>query len=314
MKSARVVALAGGVGAARFLDGLARILPPEELFIVSNTGDDAEIHGLHISPDIDTVTYTLAGLADPQRGWGIRGDRFQCLEALARLGAETWFQLGDRDLATHLYRTERLRHGHTLANVTSEIRSALGVKAQVVPMSNDSVRTRVCTPSGELEFQTYFVKRRARDSVSGVRFAGAERANPAPGVLEAIAHAEAIILCPSNPFISIGPILAIPGIREALRQRRQRIAAISPIVGGRALKGPAARMMRGMRLTPSAAEVARQYADFVGVFVVDQIDSKESPCVDALGMRPVVTNTVMSGLRERKALARQVVRALEIET
>jgi len=207
-----------------------------------------------------------------------------------------------------------LRHGHTLANVTAEIRSALGVRAQVVPMSNDSVRTRVCTPSGELEFQTYFVKRRARDSVSGVRFAGAERANPAPGVLEAIAHAEAIILCPSNPFISIGPILAIPGIREALRQRRQRIAAISPIVGGRALKGPAARMMRGMSLTPSAAEVARQYADFVGVFVVDQIDSKESPCVDALGMRPVVTNTVMSGLRERRALARQVVRALEIET
>ena len=153
MKSPRVVALAGGVGAARFLDGLARILPPEELFIVSNTGDDAEIHGLHISPDIDTVTYTLAGLADPQRGWGIRGDRFQCLEALARLGTETWFQLGDRDLATHLYRTERLRHGHTLATVTSEIRSALGVRAQVVPMSNDSVRTRVCTPSGELEFQ-----------------------------------------------------------------------------------------------------------------------------------------------------------------
>ena len=313
MKPPRVVALAGGVGAARFLDGLARILPPEQLFIVGNTGADAEIHGLHISPDIDTVTYTLAGLADPQRGWGIRGDRFQCLEALGRLGAETWFQLGDRDLATHLYRTERLRQGHTLAEVSAEIRLALSVKSQVVPMSNDSVRTRVCTPTGELEFQTYFVKRRARDSVSGVRFDGAERAKPAPGILEAIAQAEAIILCPSNPFISIGPILAIPGVREALRQRCERTAAISPIVGGRALKGPAARMMRGMRLTPSAAAVARHYADFVGVFVLDQIDSKESSRVEALGIRPVVTNTVMSGLRERKALAREVVRALEID-
>lgn len=313
MKPPGVVALAGGVGAARFLDGLARILPPERLFIISNTGDDAEIHGLHISPDIDTVTYTLAGLADPQRGWGIRGDRFHCLEALGRLGAETWFQLGDRDLATHLYRTERLRLGHTLAEVSAEIRLALGVKSQVVPMSNDSVRTRVCTPSGELEFQTYFVKRRARDSVSGVRFDGAERAQPAPGILDGIAQAEAVILCPSNPFISIGPILAVPGIREALRKRRGRTAAISPIVAGRALKGPAARMMRGLRLTPSAAEVARLYADFAGVFVLDQIDSKESPGVEALGIRPVVTNTVMSGLRERKALAREVVRALEME-
>ena len=313
MRAPRVLALAGGVGAARFLDGLARILAPERLFIVGNTGDDAEIHGLHISPDIDTVTYTLAGLADPQRGWGIRGDRFDCLEALGRLGAETWFQLGDRDLATHLYRTERLRQGHTLAEVTAEIRSALGVKSQVVPMSNHSVRTRVCTQAGELEFQTYFVKRRARDMVSGVRFDGVERAKPAPGILEAIAHADAIILCPSNPFISIGPILAVPGIREALRQRRERIAAISPIVGGRALKGPAAQMMRGMHLTPSATEVARQYADFASIFVFDQVDAKESSQVEALSMRPVVTNTVMSGPRERKALARDVVRALEIE-
>ena len=313
MRAPRVVALAGGVGAARFLDGLARILAPERLFIVGNTGDDAEIHGLHISPDLDTVTYTLAGLADPLRGWGIRGDRFNCLEALGRLGAETWFQLGDRDLATHLYRTERLRQGHTLAEVTAEIRSALGVKSQIVPMSNHSVRTRVCTQAGELEFQTYFVKRRARDMVSGVRFDGVERAKPAPGILEAIAHADAIILCPSNPFISIGPILAIPGIREALRQRRERIAAISPIVGGRALKGPAAQMMRGMHLTPSATGVARQYADFAAVFVFDQVDAKESSQVEALSMRPVVTNTVMSGPRERKALARDVVRALEIE-
>jgi LPPG:FO 2-phospho-L-lactate transferase len=314
MRRSPIVALAGGVGAARFLDGLARILPAERLFIIGNTGDDAEIHGLHISPDVDTVTYTLAGLADPQRGWGIRGDGFDCLKALGRLGAETWFQLGDRDLATHLFRTERLQQGHTLTEVTAEIGYALGVKSAIVPMSNDSVRTRVCTPSGELEFQTYFVKRHARDAVTGVRFEGAERAKPSPAIINALARAEAIILCPSNPFISIGPILAIPGIREALRRRRQRIAAVSPIVGGHAIKGPAARMMKGMGLIPSASEVARLYADFLGVFVLDKTDSKESARVEALGIRPVVTNTMMHGLREQRALARSVVRELGIQT
>lgn len=313
MKRGLVVALAGGVGAARFLDGLARVLTPERLFIIGNTGDDAEIHGLRISPDLDTVAYTLAGLSDRQRGWGIRGDSFRCLEALGRLGGETWFQLGDRDLATHLFRTERLRHGASLDVVTAEIAAALGVRSSLVPMSNDRVRSRICTPLGELEFQRYFVERRARDSVAGVRFEGAEQATPAPGALSAITTAEAIVVCPSNPFISIGPILAVPGIREALRQRRERVAAISPIVGGRALKGPAAAMMKSMKLRPAAAEVARLYADFVGVFVLDEIDSKQSAQVESLGMRPVVTNTIMRGLRERKSLARVVARELEIE-
>jgi LPPG:FO 2-phospho-L-lactate transferase len=307
-----IVALAGGVGAARFLSGLTRVLEPERIFIIGNTADDAEIHGLHVSPDLDTLAYTLAGMADPKRGWGIRGDRFRCLQALGRLGAETWFQLGDEDLATHLYRTERLRQGATLTDITAEIATALGVRSQLVPMSDDRVRTRICTPTGELEFQTYFVKRRARDRVIRVRFEGAHEATPSRGVVEAIAGAEAIIICPSNPFISIGPILAVRGVREALRNNRERVAAISPIVGGRALKGPAAHMMKSMRLRPAAAEVARLYADFVGVFVLDEVDRTQAARVEKLQMRPVVTNTVMRGQRERISLARVVGRALGI--
>ena len=313
MSRGSVVALAGGVGAARFLEGLTRVLAPERVFVIGNTADDAEIHGLHISPDLDTVTYTLAGLADPKRGWGLRGDSFRCLEALGRLGAETWFQLGDRDLATHLYRTERLHQGAKLSEVAAEIAAALGVRSRIAPMSDDRVRTRICTPAGELEFQTYFVKRRARDRVLNVRYEGASEATPARGVIEAIAGADAIVLCPSNPFISIGPILAVPGIRDALRSKRDRVLAISPIVGGRALKGPAAHMMKSMRLRPAATEVARLYADFVGLFVLDAVDRKQAALVEKLGMRALVTNTVMRGLREKKSLARVVVRELEID-
>jgi len=313
VKRSRVVALAGGVGAARFLDGLVRVIPPERVFIIGNTADDAEILGLHISPDLDTVTYTLAGLANPQHGWGLRGDSFRCLEALGRLGADTWFQLGDLDLATHLHRTERLRQGASLSEVTSEIATALKVPSTLVPMSNESVRTRICTASGEFEFQTYFVKRRARDRVTAIHFEGASDASPAPGLLDAIEHAEAIILCPSNPFISIGPILAVPGIRQALRQRREKVAAISPIVGGRAVKGPAAKMMKSMHLRPSAVEVAKLYVDFTAIFVLDEVDRRESAQVEALGMRPVITNTIMRGLREKKSLARVVARELGIK-
>jgi LPPG:FO 2-phospho-L-lactate transferase len=312
MKRNRVVALAGGVGAARFLDGLTRVIQPERIFIIGNTGDDAEIHGLHISPDLDTVVYTLAGLANPLHGWGIRGDSFRCLEALGRLGADTWFQLGDLDLATHLHRTERLRQGATLSEVTAEITAGLKVHSMLVPMSNERVRTRICTTSGELEFQTYFVKRRARDRVTAVRFEGASEATPAPGLLDAIANAEAVILCPSNPFISIGPILAVHGIRAALQRRRETVAAISPIVGGQAIKGPAAKMMKSMHLRASAAEVAKLYVDFCGVFVLDEVDRRQAAQVAALNMRPVVAKTIMRGLRERKALAQVVVRELGI--
>ncbi len=301
-----LVALAGGVGAARFLNGLVRVFPPERLVIIVNTADDAEIHGLHISPDLDTVTYTLAGLAHRERGWGLEGDTFHCLAALDRLGAETWFQLGDGDLATHLYRTQQLRAGVPLSRITRDLAHVPGVRPLILPMSDDSVRTRVRTRHGELDFQTYFVRRRCRDAVLGVRFEGAARARPAPGVLHAIRSAAGIILCPSNPIISIGPILAVPGIRDALRATRAPIAAISPIVRGRALKGPAARMMKSLGLRAGAAQVAELYRDFLDVFVLDRADRAQSGAVAALGIRPVITNTIMRDLRASKALARAV--------
>jgi LPPG:FO 2-phospho-L-lactate transferase len=308
----RIVALAGGVGAARFLAGLVRVIAPERLVVIGNTGDDAEIHGLHIAPDLDTVTYTLAGLSDNARGWGLRGETFRCLEALGRLGGETWFQLGDCDLATHLYRTRREREGATLSEVTREIAAALGVRASILPMSDSPVRTRVETRSGALEFQTYFVRRRARDAVLGVSFAGARKARAAPGVLEAIRDASAIVICPSNPIISINPILAIPGIRNALRKTAAPVAAVSPIVGGRALKGPAARMMKSMGLRASAAQVAELYRDFVDIFVLDRADQAQASRIAALGMRAVVTNTIMSGSREKQALAKVIVKELGV--
>jgi LPPG:FO 2-phospho-L-lactate transferase len=298
------------VGAARFLSGLAPVVGPERLFIVGNTGDDAEIHGLHVSPDLDTVTYALAGLAGRKRGWGIEGDTFECLRALERLGGETWFKLGDRDLATHLYRSGRLRQGATLSQVAWEIATALGVRARIVPMSDKPVPTLIETRCGVQEFQRYFVRQRARDAVLGVHFYGMEEARPADEVLKAIQRAAGVVVCPSNPIISIGPILAVPGIREALRETAAPVAAISPIVGGRALKGPAARMMRSMGLRASADQVAELYRDFVDVFVLDRVDRKLAPKVEALGMRAVVTNTIMRGLAQKKALARAVVKAL----
>ncbi len=312
MKQRPIVALAGGIGAARFLEGLVRVVAARQMFIIGNTGDDAEMHGLYISPDLDTLTYTLAGLADPKRGWGIKNETFRCLESMGRFGLPTWFQLGDQDLATHLYRSERLRDGATLAQVTAEISNALKVRARIVPMTNDRVRTRIVAPSGELEFQTYFVRNRARDKVLDVRFDGASKATPAPGVINAINAAKMIILCPSNPFISIGPIVAVPGIRDALRGKRERVMAISPIVAGRALKGPAAQMMKSMQMRPSAVEVARLYGDFAGVFVLDELDRDSAKEVEALGMRAMVTNTLMTGLRQKKELARAVVRAMGI--
>ena len=306
-----IVALAGGVGAARFLDGLARVIPPKDIFVIGNTGDDAEIHGLHISPDLDTVTYTLAGLADPVRGWGLRGDTFHNLEALRGFGAETWFQLGDRDLATHLFRTERMRAGAKLSDVTREITAAVEVRSTIVPMSDDPVRTMVQTKNGLLEFQEYFVRRRAKDAVRGILFYGSEQAKPAPGVLEAIVRANAVIFCPSNPLISIGPILSLPGVRTALETRSGPSAAISPIVGGRALKGPAAKMMRGLKLSASALGVARLYQGIVNVFIVDKEDEAVAAKIESLGMKVVVTDTIMSGVSKKKALARAVMKALE---
>jgi LPPG:FO 2-phospho-L-lactate transferase len=305
-----IVALAGGVGAARFLDGLARVVDPTRLFVVGNTADDTELHGLHISPDLDTVAYTLAGRSNPKHGWGIEGDTFHCLQALRDLGVDAWFQLGDGDLATHLYRTSRLREGATLTDVTRELATAWGVKSTLAPMSDDRIRTVVKTRRGALDFQTYFVRRRSRDTVLSVKFDGARRARPSSGLLDAIRNAAGVIVCPSNPIISIGPILSVPGIRSALRKTAAPVVAVSPIVGGRALKGPAARMMKSLGMRVSALGVAELYRDFLDVLILDRQDARLAPKVEALGIRAVVTDTIMTSIPRKKALARAALDAL----
>ncbi len=288
-----IVVLAGGVGAARFLQGLVRVVAPADVTVVVNTADDVELHGLHISPDIDTVLYHLAGLADEARGWGVRGDTFAALEMLGRYGLETWFQLGDRDLATHLYRTQLLRQGLPLS-----------------PMTDARVETFIRTPAGWLPFQEYFVRRRAEDPVLGVEFRGVDAAPPAPGVLEALAQAAGVILAPSNPVVSLGPILAVPGVRAALAATRAPVVAISPIVRGATIKGPADRMLRGLGREVSAVGVAEGYRGLVDVFVLDTADATLAPRVEALGMRAIVADTIMRGPAEKAALARTVVEAL----
>jgi LPPG:FO 2-phospho-L-lactate transferase len=305
-----IVALAGGVGAARFLAGLAEVMEPQRITIIGNTGDDMEWNGFSISPDLDTVAYTLAGLSDEARGWGLRDETYHCLEGMARYGMASWFKLGDRDLATHCFRTGLLRQGVALSEATRRICEALGVRSRLLPATDDRLRTRVDTDEGILDFQDYFVRRACEPEVRGILLDGAENARPAPGVLEAIADAAAVIVCPSNPLISIGPILAVAGIREALRVS-PCVAAISPIVGGRALKGPADRMMRGLGLRASASAVAELYRDFVNVFVMDEVDAAEEPEVEALGMKVIVTNTVMKDRTSRVALARAVLEGLD---
>lgn len=305
-----IVVLAGGVGAARFLSGLVEVHPAKKITIIGNTADDAEIHGLHISPDLDTVTYTLAGIADPGQGWGVAGDTFHCLDSLGRFSEDTWFQLGDRDLATHIYRTSLLRAGVPLSEVTVRIARAFGVESTILPMTNDEVRTWVTTEEGLLEFQTYFVKRGAQDQVRRVEFAGAKHAEPAPQVVERIKKAKAVIVAPSNPIISIGPILAVPGIREALRETSAPVLAIAPIVGGRALKGPTARMMTSLGMEASASMVAQLYRDLLDVYVLDEQDRDAAPQVEFFGIRPVVADTIMADGVRKRALARVALEAV----
>ncbi len=305
-----LVVLAGGVGAARFLQGLVRVVPPEQVVVVVNTADDVELHGLHVSPDVDSVLYHLAGVADEARGWGVRAETFHALEMLARYGAETWFQLGDRDLATHVRRTLLLRGGLPLSAATDELRRALGVGCRLLPMTDDRVETFVQTPDGWLPFQVYFVQRRCADVVLGVEFRGVERAAPAPGVLDAIAAADGVIVAPSNPLVSIDPILAVPGIRAAIRASAATAVAISPIVGGRAIKGPADRMLEGLHREVSPVGVAEGYRDVLDAFVLDAVDAALAPRVEALGMRAVVAPTIMRGAREKAQLARVALDAL----
>jgi LPPG:FO 2-phospho-L-lactate transferase len=303
--------LAGGIGAAKFLDGLVAVLPPEQITVIVNTGDDAQFHGLQICPDIDTIIYTLAGVVNRDTGWGLAGDTFHALEALKRLGSETWFQIGDRDLATHLYRTRRLREGATLALITGELCQRYGVHCRVLPMSDQPAPTRLRTNAGWLSFQEYFVKRRQEPEVLEVDVSAARRSRPAPGVTEAIRSAQGIIIAPSNPLISIGPILAVPGVREALRNAAAPVAAISPIIGGKALKGPAAGMLRSLGLGSSAAAVAELYRDFVDVFVMDEQDAELQAEVERKNLKSVLAQTVMGSSASKQVLARAVMESLQ---
>jgi LPPG:FO 2-phospho-L-lactate transferase len=305
----KVVAIAGGTGAAKLLRGLAACVRPSDLVVIGNTGDDVEMWGLHVSPDLDTLTYALAGRLDVERGWGLAGETFRCLEAMAVLGVETWFNLGDRDLATHLFRTSRLRSGTALSMVTAEVGRGLGVAVRVLPMSDDPVRTRVRTPDGWLGFQEYFVREKALVEVQEVAYAGAEAARPAPGVLEVLGAADLIIVCPSNPVTSVGPILAVPGITAALAAVRATVIAVSPIVGGAAVSGPAAALMRARGLPVTAAGVARAYAPWLDALLIDLRDQASAEAVRAEGARPVAADIVMTDRASEVALARRVLEA-----
>jgi LPPG:FO 2-phospho-L-lactate transferase len=309
-----IVALAGGVGASKLLVGLAHAMAPENLTIVVNTGDDLEMHGLTICPDLDIVTYTLAGLVNPATGWGVNGDTFAALQFLARYERETWFNLGDRDLATHIHRSDMLRRGATLSECADSIRRALGIRAHILPMSDQPVRTHIETPAGILPFQHYLVKHRAEPVVKAIRFEGAERSDPAPGVLSAISSARGIVICPSNPLISIGPILAVPGIRDALAARREDVVAICPIVGGISLKGPSAKMMAELGIEVSARGVAKMYHDIASRIVIDESDASLQPEIEAAGIGVEITRTVMDSEEDKWWLGHFLVNLLQTKT
>jgi len=306
----KITALAGGVGASKFLLGLTSVMPPEDVTIIANTGDDIEMFGLRICPDIDTVTYTLAGVIDDRAGWGLRNDTFECLHNLASYGEDTWFNLGDKDLATHIFRTNQLRQGSSVSEITQEVCQRLGVRSTILPMSDEYTPTRVMTDEGELHFQEYFVRRRCEPRVRSLRFDGIDSARPAPGVLDAITGADGIVVCPSNPFISIGPILAVPVVREALVQSSAKIVAITPIIGGKALKGPAADMLRDLGHEVSAGSVAAMYRDFLDIFIIDQSDTGLERDVLELGIEARLADTVMSSLEKKKELASFVLSAI----
>jgi len=305
----KLTALAGGTGAAKLLRGLARIMDPRDLTVIVNTGDDAEIWGLHISPDLDTVSYTLGGVIDEQKGWGLTGETFHALDQIARFGEPVWFNLGDRDLATHLHRTRLLREGRTLSEVTRSIAVALGVTATVLPMSDQPVRTRILGPDGWLTFQEYFVREKAQVEARAVDYTGAAASTPAPGVLEAIASADAVVVCPSNPITSVGPILAVPGLVEALSATPANVVAVSPIVGGAAVSGPAGRLMASSGLPVSAAGVARAYRGWLDRLVFDEQDRALADEIRAGGVVPLPAPTMMSSREAEITLARHVLSA-----
>ena len=302
-----ICVLSGGTGGAKFVDGLRQVMPAEEITIVVNTGDDLLWWGLYVSPDIDSITYVLSGMLSRERGWGVKGDTFLCLQAMGQLGEPTWFHTGDRDLAMHLLRSRLLAEGKTLSEATSVISEKLGVRARILPMSNSRVETRVLTPNaGELSFEEYFVQRWFQDPVSSVRFAGVSDAEAAPGVIDAIISADAVILAPSNPVTSIGPILAVPGIRQALMRARGKIAAISPIVGNAPVAGPAGILMQAQGLACSIAGVAQAYEDFLDILICDSRDARAAEAVRQSGLRVQCMQTIMRTAEDKTALAREV--------
>jgi LPPG:FO 2-phospho-L-lactate transferase len=298
-----VVVLAGGVGAARFLRGLVRVVAPEEIVVIGNTGDDMWWHGLYIAPDLDTVTYWLAGLADESRGWGIRGDTFTAQAAFAQLSDQSWFQLGDRDLGTHLYRTGRLAAGVPLHRITAELAERLGVRSRIVPMSDAPIETRLKTDAGDLHFQEYFVRERSRPKVQEIYWTGLEEASPAPGVAEALAAAGLVLIAPSNPSISIGPILRVPGMRALVAAARSRTVAISPLIGGRAVKGPTVELMRAEGARPDALGVAERYQELAAGFVLDVADAALAPAIADLGYRIAIRPTMLDDLDSAREVA-----------
>jgi LPPG:FO 2-phospho-L-lactate transferase len=309
-----IVVLTGGTGGAKFVDGLRQVAPAQELTFVVNTGDDLQWWGLYVSPDLDSITYALSGLLSRERGWGVKGDTFFCLQAMGELTEPTWFHVGDRDLAIHLLRSKMLAEGKTLTEATTEICAKLGVQARILPMSNSRVETRVDTPVGELSFQEYFVQRWYQDPVKAVRFAGATEAEPAPGVVEAILSASAVVIAPSNPITSIGPILSVPGIRDALRKTEAKVAAVTPIVGDAAVSGPAGILMAAQGLPVSIAGVARAYEDFLDILIADLRDAEAARQLTRPGLRVHCTNTIMRNSDDKAKLARTVIALLSAES
>ena len=309
--SLTIVALAGGIGAARFLGGLVQVIPQNKITIIGNVGDDIEIHGLHISPDLDIVLYTLAGVVDRSKGWGFRGDTFACQNLLRLYGRETWFNLGDKDLATHLYRTEQLRKGRPLSEVTQDLVRRFGLRIRLLPATDRSLQTFVTTDIGRMHFEEYMVKRRTAPKVRRVTFEGALSAKPAKHVLESITEAKGVIISPSNPVVSIGAILAVPGIRSALQRTKAKVVGVSPIVNGKSVKGPADKLMRALGLKSTALGVAEYYRDFLDTLIIDRVDRKLAKQIEKVGVNPVVTNTLMRKKCDKIRLAKTAMSELQ---
>jgi len=299
-----IVALAGGVGAARFLEGLIRVVPQREITIIGNVGDDTDVHGLHVSPDLDIVTYTLAGLVDKRKGWGFRSDTFHCQALLRKYSFETWFNLGDRDLATHIYRTEELHRGRRLSEVTADLVSHLELRVKLLPASDDLLQTYVLSGGRQMHFQEYMVRRKTKPKVQGVVFRGAESARPAKDVAESIARARGIIVSPSNPIVSIGAILAIRGIKSALSKTTSKVVGISPSIGGKTVKGPADKLMKAVGIEASALGVAECYSGFLDTLIIDRLDRELAPDIKAIGIKPIVTSTLMKTMADKVRLAK----------